>query len=166
MESLLFFKILRSVASQDIYNILGILGFLLSASMAILALLRSREDYSIDVIDYANRNTDIVQFLIIITNKSSSPLAISSITYEGTVCELEPKKIRGEYQHFGFVSTPFFPVCIDPHSCRYIYLEFLDMPYIPLSRGTTVNFQIQSTRKLAHKTVLLGEISHYLHSRG
>ena len=166
MESLSFLKILRSVTSQDIYNILGILGFLLSASMAIFAFLRSRENYSVDVIDYANRHSDIVQFLIIITNKSSSPLAISSITYEGAICEIEPKKIRGEYQHFGFASTAAFPVCIDSHGCTYVYLEFLDVPYIPLSRGTAANFQIQSTRKLAHKTVLLGDKSHYLHSRG
>ena len=165
MDSSSSVELFKSITSQDIYNILGILGFLLSASMAILTFLRSQENYSIDVIDYANRHSDIVQFLVIITNKSSSPLTISSITYEGTVCELEPKKIRGKYQQFGFVSTPFFPICLDPHCSRYIYLEFLDMPYIPLSRGTTVNFQIQSTRKQAHKVLLLGDISHYLHNR-
>lgn len=165
MASPSVFGSINHITSQDFYNILGILGFILSASLTAYSLFKSRENYSISVIDYANRAKDVTQFLIIITNNSSNPLAISSIIYEGTDCELEPKKIRGQVGCWGFVSTPRFPVCISAHGCQYVYLEFVDVPYIPLSRGTAVTFQIQSTRTLADKIVILGDISHYLHSR-
>ena len=108
MASPSVFGSINHITSQDFYNILGILGFILSASLTAYSLFKSRENYSISVIDYANRAKDVTQFLIIITNNSSNPLAVSSIIYERTECELEPKKIRGVFGHFGFVSTPFF----------------------------------------------------------
>lgn len=127
--------------------------------------INSREKYDISVIDYAKRPNNIFQILIVITNCSDNPLTIKSIYCEKTICELEPKMIRGYPGKFGFVSTPQFPLCIPAHGCQYAYLEFLNFQHTSPVPGTTLNLEIHSTLKLVSKTVLLGDISHYLHTK-
>ena len=58
------------ITTQDIYNILGITGFILSAILSVRAFIKSRESYTIFVIDYEKR-AGVLQLLIAISNNSS-----------------------------------------------------------------------------------------------
>lgn len=127
--------------------------------------MKSKESYDISVIDYAKPFNHVFQMLIVITNYSDSPLTISSVYCAGTICELQPKKIRGVPGQFGFCATPQFPLCIPAHGCQYVYLEFLNYPHTAPTPGTTLSLKIYSTRKMELKNVLLGDISHYLHTK-
>ncbi len=156
-------EILKAAAS-----VAGVLGFLLSSWLAISAACRNRERYTIHVIDYTVVNQlETVQFLLCITNESGRALTITEIEYRGVCCELEPKKIRGALGTIGFQATPDFPLCIPAHSAQYVYLEFVSesLAHTALYPGTTVNFQIRSTLRRVQKSELLGDISHYLHTR-
>lgn len=144
--------------------VIAIISLIVSCSVLISNGIKSRERYNISVVDYAFRRSDILQLLIVITNCSDSPLTIKSIFCGESICELEPKKIRGLPGNFGFVSTPQFPLCIPAHGCQYAYLEFLNYRHTPPVPGTSLTLEIHSTLKPARKTVLLGDISHYLHT--
>lgn len=149
---------------QDIYNVLSIIGFILSAVITIYTWQKSRECYQISVIDYEVRHS-VLQLLITVSNRSSNPLVIHTISCDGTDCELEPKPIRGKPDSFGFAATPRFPLCIEAHGCQYAYLEFVDYPHTSPTPGTNLTLEIHSTRKQVRKTLLLGDKSHYLHTR-
>ncbi len=149
---------------QDIYNILSIIGFILSAGITIHTWRKSRECYHISVIDYEVHHS-VFQLLIAISNCSSNPLVIHTISCGGIDCELEPKPIRGKPGSFGFEATPRFPLCIEAYGCHYAYLEFVDYPHTSPTPGTNLTLEIHSTRKQVQKTLLLGDKSHYLHTR-
>ena len=157
---------------QDRNNItflISVIGFILTTYQLIRNVILSRENYVISVIDYVKRRDDCIQFLFGIENRSSYPLCISEITFYGITCELERKAIRQRPSSWNFQSTGNFPLCIQAHSSQYVYVEFLDVPcdtfpHIQLCRGTTVTFGIRSTRSLAQKKLMLGDISHYLHT--
>lgn len=153
-------KIITSVA--------GVLGFILSLWLAISNAYRNRECYAFSIIDYeVQESRHVVRFLVCITNKSSRALTITEITYCGVCCELEPKRIRGAEGKLGFQATPDFPLCVPAHGAQYAYLQFAseDLAGTELSPGTSVNFQIRSTLHQVQKTELLGNISHYLHTK-
>lgn len=147
--------------------IISVVGFGLSIYNFILPLIDSREKYQLDVIDYAVREPISTQFFVCFSNTSIRPLAIVSISYNGITCELEPKAIKNLPSDWNFRSSPQFPICIPARSSQYAYLEFVDRhhSHIPLSSGTAVTFEIHSTRKLAQKTLTLGDKAHYLHRR-
>lgn len=146
---------------------MAVISFLYSICDFIATQIKSKERYKLAVIDYANRGTDVIQFLVSITNCSDEPLTITEISVFGTTCELTSKAIRGNPEQWNFRHTPDFPICIDAHSCSYAYLEFVKqgIGQNQLDRETAVIFQIRSTRRQAQKTVTLGPKSHYLHSR-
>ena len=117
---------------QDVYNVLGVLGFLLSALLFVLGILKSRERYTVCVIDHAMRTDTIMQLLVSITNQSDRPLVITSIS-----CG----------------------------RCSYAYLEFQDYQHTPAAPGINLTLEIHSTHKVELKTVSLGNISRYLHTK-
>lgn len=147
--------------------IISVSSFLLSVYTIVSAKIKAVEKYDIDIVDYMVYDNTSTQFLVCVSNKSSEPLSILSISYNGIICELEPKKIKNNPPDWNFQSTPRFPLCIAAHGCQYAYLEFVDRihPHKSLCRETTVNFQIRSTRKTVHKKISLGEPSHYLHTK-
>lgn len=145
--------------------IISCISLFVSIYVLISTHLKSCEKYEISIVDYSFRFGYVLQLLVVFTNHSDSPLTIKSVFCDGTICELEPKKIRGNPGSFGFVSTPQFPLCIPAHGCQYAYLEFLSHQYTAPVPGTTLNLEICSTRKSVQKTVLLGGISHYLHTK-
>lgn len=156
-------------ATFDFSSAIALLSLFLSVGQIVVSVIRSRESYSVDVVDYKQPLSAIVQVLMVIENKSGRALTITEIMLEGVPCELEPKKIRGNEGKFGFCHTLEFPLCIPPHGCMYCYLEFLDIagstfPRIELSPGRGLNFEIRSTRRSVRKTVTLKDKSHYLHS--
>lgn len=157
---------ITSVVSSINFELLFSFAILsISAFILISNWISNIEKYEVYVIDYKLINPGIFQMLIGITNRSSSPLIIKSVSCDESICELEPKKIRGNPGGFGFVSTPRFPVCIPSHGCDYFYLEFLNFRNTQISRGTVLSLEICSTRKSERKTVTLGDISRYLHTR-
>ena len=146
---------------------ISLIGFGLSVYNFVHSLITSRENYVLDIIDYEVCTKRVTQFLVCFSNKSDSPLSIISVSYDGTICELEPKKIKGFPTDWNFQSSPRFPLCVPARGCQYAYLEFVSRSpkQKPLSPHTAVNFEIRSTRKLVQKTVSLPEKSHYLHTR-
>lgn len=150
---------------QTIYNILGIIAFVVSAAIATYTYIKSLEHYEVHIIDYELRRTSL-QLFIMVVNKSTNPLVIRSISCGGIDCELEPKLIRGGEKSLFRAITPLFPLGLEALGCQQAYLEFVGYPHNPPTPGTTLTLQICSTRKSEQKTVLLGEQSHYLHTRG
>lgn len=144
---------------------ISVISLIISCSVVISNRIKSREKYDISVIDYKLTRSDILQLLIVITNYSDSPLSIKSVSCQGADCELEPKPIRGKPGSLRFAATSRFPICIEAHGCQYVYLEFLDYQHTPPVPGISLTLQICSTRKQEQKMLLLGDISHYLHTR-
>ena len=145
-------------------DLAGIAGFVLSVVLAFLSLIRSRESYGVTVIDYADFGPS-TRFLISFSNRSANPLVITQLRFCGTICELEPKMIRGEPNTWNGVTTPRFPVCVPAHEAAFAYIEFVGCPNNPLAPDMLVTFQIQTTTHLGLKTVLLPNKSHYLNRR-
>ena len=161
-------KILNWFCVQDnITFLIAVAGFIMSLITTVRNAFNARESYSIEVIDYAFRDSHNVQFLICITNRSDSALSIIDIKVFETICELYPKKIYGEPENWNFRHTANFPLCIPAHGCQHAYLEFLDGSFQAdrLGPGKTVRFEIRSTRRQVRKNVTLGNESHYLHTR-
>ena len=145
-------------------DLAGIAGFILSVILAFFSFIRSRECYRISVIDFADFGPS-TRFLISFSNRSASPLVITEICFCGTICELEPKKIRGEPGAWNGVTTPAFPICVPAHEAAFAYIEFVNCPNDPLAPDMQVTFQIQTTARRGLKTVLLPSRSHYLNRR-
>lgn len=145
--------------------ILAFTSFCLSVFTLLASFFKSREKYEVSIIDYSFRRESILQLFVVFTNLSSSPLTIKSVSCDGADCELEPKMIRGNPEQPNFVLSAKFPLCISSHSCQFAYLEFLDYQHTVPAPGINLTLKISSTRKLVSKTVLLGDISHYLHTK-
>lgn len=156
------------LANRDnITYLIALAGFSMSLITALRNFITSREAYSIEVIDYAFRSPRDIQLLICMTNKSENSLSVIDISVFGTTCELYPKKILGKPENWYFRHTAPFPLCIPAHGCQMLYLEFLDGNFQAgqLAPGKRVDLEIRSTRKQVRKTVILGNESHYLHTR-
>lgn len=156
---------IKFIQSLNWEAIIACASLLLSLFILIKDHVQSKENYRIDVIDHAMRTSTIMQLLVVITNYSDNPLTIVSVKCGESICELEPKMIHGTPGKTNFAVSPRFPVCIPAHGCKYVYLEFQDYGHTRPTPGTSLTLEIRSTRLLARKTVPLGDISHYLHTR-
>lgn len=149
---------------QAMYNLLGILGFLMSAILFITHLLSRRKKIRIKVHDYT-KIRHVVQLFINLQNYSSSSLCIHSISLINDSsefpCELLPKAIR-ESGH-QLITTPMFPLNLSPHQGFQCFLEFLFCEDIQLVADKTLVLKIYTNRGVINKSVTLGNISHYLH---
>lgn len=145
-------------------DIAGCLGLLLSVFTLFIGAVKNRESFDLNVIDYSTP-LYTAQFLVSIVNRSKRPLVITEITFSGISCELEPKRIRGEPTAWNGATTCRFPLCVNPGSADFVYIEFVASERMSLIADTWVTFQIQTTHQQVLKTVLLGSTSHYLHRR-
>lgn len=146
---------------DNIVDIAGIAGFILSLWLALYGFLQRRERFTISVLDYADFGPS-TRFFLLIQNDSTRPLIIREVRFHGVVCELLPKKIRGEPESWDGVTTHRFPIRVRPHDAEAVFLEFVDYAHTALIPDTWVSFQIQTTSQLVLKSVLLGSKSHYL----
>ena len=144
-------------------NIAGVLGLALSTFLLVRDVFRERERYSIAIIDY-DVHLHSARFYVCFTNHSHRALVITGITYLGTLCELDPKRIRQPPEPLPLQHTPQFPVAIEALGARMCYIEFLNPSQKQLSPGMPVTFQIQTTSRSVSKTVFLGDKSHYLYN--
>lgn len=161
-------EIIHWLSNRDnVTFLIAVLGFGLSLWTAISTAVRARECYDIEIVDYTSPRDDVVQFMVCIRNISSSPLTIISFTFSDTVCELRPKKIRGNPEKFGFQGTPQFPICVPAHGAEYAYIEFVgsDLPIMGLYPGCSVSLYVRSSRGERRFDMKLGEKSFYLHPR-
>lgn len=155
------------ITRADVTFWIAVGGFMLSVYNAMSKWLSSREHYRLELIDYAYRSKNVVQFLVCVSNLSAAPLTLTEISVFGTPCELFPKKIYGKPGNWGFRHTAEFPLCIPARSSQFFYLEFVDHHngFPSLSPGKTVIFETRSTFRRIQKTALLSNESHYLHTR-
>lgn len=143
--------------------IISVLSLGLSIVLAARTYIKERESYSMDIIDYRAFCTES-QFLLCFSNTSTCPLTIIDIRYDGLICLLEPKAIETR-RGVPVRMTAEFPLCIPAHGAQYTYVLFPDagVQHKPLTPGTVVNFQIQTTRSLSQRTVTLSHTGYYLH---
>lgn len=147
-----------------ILNIMTIISFVVSGILGISKLLQSRKKLDIEIKDYKNI-FNVIQLYMFITNNSTNPISISSISLNSNgksiQCELLPKKIRGKGNDL--ISTPTFPLNVNPQESRNYFLEFLDCSDILLNEGTLLSLTIYTNRGMIKKDITLPHKSHYLH---
>lgn len=146
---------------------ISVVSFILSVWTAVSAFIRSRECYTVEVIDHSTPRSDVMQLMLCISNCSSSPLTILSFSMFGTTCELRPKKIRGNPADFGFQGTPQFPICVPARGAVYAYVEFVagDLPVAGLYPGRRVDLTVRSTLRAQTLSITLPDTACYLHRR-
>lgn len=142
----------------------AILGFALSTSILLFGLFRNRENFTLDVIDYSDFG-GLARFFVCIINYSHKPLVITTMSFDGAECELEPRTLRGEVGSPKSAETACFPISIPAREAQMVYIAFPRRQHTRLSSGTTVTFQIRTIRRRVQKSVLLGNTAHYLHSK-
>lgn len=146
---------------ESAVDIAGVAGFVLALWLAFYGWASKRERYTISVLDYADFGPS-TRFFLSIQNNSDRPLVIREVSFHGVVCELLPKKIRGEPESWNGVTTHRFPIRVRPHDAEAVFLEFVGCAHSPLIADTWVTFQIQTTSQSGLQTALLGSKSHYL----
>ena len=133
----------------------------------VISTIKHRKNIKLSVIDY-NSWKNINQFFITIQNKSHSKISISSIQIvhnkQLICCELEPKIIKSR-TNAPATYTPQFPLNINGMEGFSVYLEFINCQDMLLTHGKTVDFQVYTNRGQIKKSIILGDISHYLHSK-
>lgn len=146
---------------------ISVVSFIVSSWTAAISYIRSRENYTVEVIDHSTPRSDVMQLMVCISNASASPLTILSFTMFGTTCELRPKRIRGNPADFGFQGTPQFPICVPAWGAVYAYVEFVDsdLPVAGLYPGRKVDLTVRSTLRAQTLTITLPATACYLHKR-
>lgn len=153
-------------SSQDIYNLLGIAGFILSAILWLAIAFKSRRNIKLEIKDYNRLFGRVVQLFIFVQNASSSPICITAFELKGKTasctCELIPKPIRGKNE--SLIKTPFFPINLNGHQGYSCFLEFLDFQDTELVPGKTIVLSVHTNRGVVTRSLILSCKSHYLHS--
>lgn len=140
------------------------LSFLMSAILTVKDMIRSREFYTVEVLDYRQLPRGEATLYIYVCNRSQELLTISRFSISGVTCELEriPLHIGESVTRH----TPDFPVCIPPKGSAYLYLDFPCQParQMLLNPDKALNLEIQSTRGKVSKSVNLQMLVPNLHS--
>lgn len=150
---------------DNITFVLALIGSVGTVLGWIYTFITSQRKIDIEIYDYTSYIGKIAQFFIHFQNQSFLPICIMSVTlvYNGveTCCELIPKKIRGSENDL--IKSPMFPInLVAKQGCLY-FLEFVNCEQISLTPGSKVDFSINTNRGKIHKSVILSDISHYLH---
>ena len=147
---------------------IAVAGFLMSAVTWIRDFWMRRNSIELTVLDYTQRSGGILQFFLLFQNKSTVPASVSKLLAlcgdNWYACELEPKMIKKTPSGYE-VKTPCFPLSLPPSAFTSAYFEFLKTKDSGLAPGTTVSFQIHTSRGTLTKSITLGDTGHYLHSR-
>lgn len=162
-------KILKLLCSADssqiLYNILGILGFALSALIWICTFLNNRTRLTVKVKDYRKYFEKVIQLYLYIQNDSDNAIVISGLSLlhnkQQYPCELLPKKIRGKGDDL--IKTPLFPINLSPCQGVLLPFEFLDCQDIELSPDKTIALEIHTNRKKIEKSLTLDQPGYLLH---
>ncbi len=156
--------IFSSVSSQWVYNIFGILGFVMSGLIFLIRLFSRRKKIDLQVYDYT-KHSYVIQLFVNIQNNSYSSICIHSISLvngdSSFSCELIPKKIKGSGDDL--IKTPMFPLNLSPRHGFQCFLEFLFCEEIQLAPDKTLDLKIHTNRGVINKSLTLGNTSHYLH---
>lgn len=146
MEKIIEFLI-NPNSTQNIYNLMAIIGFFLSAMLSLRLFIQSRKNVHIEIID-CQRINGYLQLFVYIQNKSSMPLYVSSIqviaTPNNKPCHLMPKPLENATNKN--LITTAFPINFTASEGRNLVLEFPDCSDIELGLDTLVDFQVCSNR--------------------
>ncbi len=140
---------------------------LIGAIGTISGIVSKRTNINLKIIDYVHIKThkNIVQLFLLIENRSSNPIIISSISIsylkgKKYYCELLPKIITEN--KLNKVFTPNFPINLQAYQGYQGYFEFLYCEDISLVEGKNLDIQIYTNRKVINKSLTLHSKSHYL----
>lgn len=158
---------------QSITFLIAVIGFLISITLSLHRFFLYRKNFSLSVIDYAQKPSSEwkTHLFILIHNKSSQPLFISSIklqcTSQGKLfwreCGLMPQLVRETAAYTA--KTAAFPITVPPLGMCSEFLEFQYSGDRVLGLDIPVSFQIQTNRGMVVKSALLSSRAHYLHTR-
>ena len=139
--------IVSSNLTQNIYNLMAILGFFFSGIIAIKGCMTSRKNIKIKVID-STRINSYFQIFVYLQNQSRLPICISSLELKNKTgnksCPLFPKRIYGSSDEH--MVTPQFPINLMAWEGRNLVLQFPHCADIELSLDKTIALQVYSNR--------------------
>ena len=153
--------------TENLALVVSAVSLLISVAVPLFAAWNRREKYRLSVIDYHKPRPHVVQLLLCIENLSESPLVITDIKINGVSCAIDRRKLRESVSWRPAAYTAEFPLALAAHGATYCYLEFssASLKDIVLAPDKALSLQIRSTLRQEQKTVLLGSISDYLHSK-
>jgi len=151
---------------QLIFNILSILGFIMSGILTAVQIFSKRKNINVFVCDYAKR-TSVVQLFTFIQNNSKAGITINSFSIiendKQLQCELIPKTIYKKDTKF--IMSPMFPINLAPNQGYSCFLEFLFCEEIQLYPDKILHLRIHTNLGTIDKSLILGSTSHYLHKK-
>ena len=149
---------------DNITFVLALIGSLGTFFNGIKHFLASRVKFDVKIFDIRYSN-GIAQIYLDVRNLSINPIAISSISIKVDQklypCDLLQKKIR--YSGDILYMTPLFPLNIAPQTSQQYFLEFLDVPDICITSGTTFYLSFDTNHGMITKSVILPCKGRYLH---
>lgn len=152
--------------SDLILDLMTIFSFIVSAILGTIQIIQSRRKVKIEVIDY-HKIWNISHFFVFIHNCSNKPISISSICIRKSDkeirCELIPKKIIKTNEKL--ITTPAFPLNLNPRESLSYYLEFLDCEGISLKKENLLSLAIYTNRGKTNIDLYLPDKSGYLHKK-
>lgn len=155
---------------QIVLNLISVLAFGMSAATWIFTIIKNRKNLSMEIIDY-RKYTKSAHFYVCVTNKSQSPISITSIKIPNiSSCVLEPRVVREFIDSktktiTDKIKTPAFPINLQGKEGLNCYLEFLAFQETSLFQGKIIDFEIYTNRGLIKKSIVLGSTERYLHSK-
>lgn len=152
--------------SNLILDLMTIFSFIVSAILGTIQIIQSRRKVKIEVIDY-EKIWGVAQFFVFIHNPSNKPISISSICichFDKEIrCELIPKKILKIDDRI--ITTPVFPLNLNPQESLSYFLEFLDCEDISLKKENLLSLAIYTNRGKIRINQYLSDKSCYLHKK-
>lgn len=149
-----------------ILNLMTIFSFIVSAILGTIQIIQSRKRIKIELVDYS-KVWNVVQLYLFIENNSNKPISISSIhlsqSNKTIRCELLPKKIIKKDEFL--ITTPTFPLNLNPQESSAYFLEFLDCKDIELKKGNLLSLSIYTNRGKVSINLFLPDKSCYLHRK-
>lgn len=154
----------RSMVKEfTVFNWLTILAFAMSSLTWIRTIMRDRFSINLLIMDY-NNLSPAPQFFVLIENKSSTPVSITTIFIgpEKERCKLESVKISRKTDFTGdniadqvTNRSAEFPIYLQGLGAQYCYLELESTLKTELVAGAELSFCIHTSRGKTNKTLIL-----------
>lgn len=151
---------------QSVINVMTIISFCTSTILGINEFRRSRKKLKITIIDYDKTdNSKIALLFLCVENKSSSPIAITSISIvQGAhrhICSLisEPVIFMNDTPQ---ITSPNFPLNFSSLEALNCLLIFHECKEIQLHQGNRIHLLICTNRGKIDKYLVLPQQSSYL----
>lgn len=154
------------ITRENVTFLLACIGSIGTILNAIKSFLNNRKKLNVEIIDYANKDSD-AKFFLYIQNQSSAPICISAIYLTAGTKKVRCELLRKRAQSFNGIlyRTPLFPLNIPPQVGVVHFLVFSACPDVLLASGNIVSFEFLTNRGPINKSLTLQDPSYYLCNR-